>query len=114
MSTLSTHFIHFKFLQDAELIAAVDKKNTAVTSANRHVAKIRGLIEEAKARTAELKECRAELARVQEELQVCVWGGGGTVGWELQTGEEIRVRRDESERAGRGLSGVGIRGHLYV
>ena len=81
MSTLSTHFLHFKFLQDAELIAAVDKKNTAVTSANRHVAKIRGLIEEAKARTAELKECRAELARVQEELQVCVcvcvWGGGG-------------------------------------
>ena len=43
---------------------------------------------------------------------VCVWGCTG--GWELQTGEEIRGRREESERAGRGLSGVNIRIHFCI
>ena len=107
MSTLSTHFLHFKFLQDAELIAAVDKKNTAVTSANRHVAKIRGLIEEAKARTAELKECRAELARVQEELQVCVRVCVCVCGGVQVAGSYRRGRRSgAAERNRKGQVGV--------
>ena len=82
MFTLQHTSLTFQtYLQDAELTAAVDKKNTAIASANRHVVKIRGLVEEAKARTAELSQCRAELARVQEELQVGGrWGGGYDAG----------------------------------